>query len=70
MSLFRAKTVDAVLKAVYTAIDDLEIVSEQNQLLFDQNDAKINELLEEQKKLTDEGERAENVAAKLRALIA
>jgi hypothetical protein len=66
---FKAKTVQGILQDIYDKIDELEIVSEQQELIYDQRQAKIEQLQKEQKDATAEGRRAEKVAAKLRELV-
>lgn len=68
-NFLKPKTVQAILANIYKQIDELEIVAEQQQLLFDQAEATILDLEVEKSVYAGEGERAERVAAKLRSLI-
>lgn len=65
----KPKTVKSILANIYKQIDELEIVAEQNELLFDQAEQKILDLEVEKSVFAGETERAERVAAKLRSLI-
>ena len=68
-TLFRKQTTAGVVSDIFDKIDDLERISEQQEVIFDQLDAQVNDLLKQQMAAVHEGEYAENVAAKLRSLV-
>lgn len=66
---FRPRTVKSIVDDIFEKIDELEIISEQQELIYDQIDAQIEELVEKQRAATTEGLYAEAVASKLRQLV-
>lgn len=67
--LFRRQTTAGVVSDIFDKIDDLERISEQQELVYDQRQAQIDLLRKEQAAATKEGLYAEAVAAKLRSLV-
>jgi ribosomal 50S subunit-associated protein YjgA (DUF615 family) len=66
---FRPLTVEVVVEDIFDKLDQLEVVSEQQEMRYDQIVAQIAELVQERNEALNEQMYAERVAAKLRALV-
>lgn len=65
----KPKTVQSVLASVYKAIDDLEVVAEQQEQIADAREAEITQLKLEQDAAYKELNHAVAVANRLRSLV-
>lgn len=65
----KPKTVKGILANIYKQIDQLEVVAEQQEQIYAQAQNQIDELRVAQVASLVEGDLAERVATKLRALI-
>ncbi len=69
LRVFRPNTVNGVLKEVFAAIDDLEVIAAQQEEIADARQAEITQLKLEQAAAKDEQARALAISDRLRAFV-